>query len=38
MKVLAMMLGLLIAFYVAMVGVLFLVYLGIGWVARLLRP
>lgn len=38
MKVLAMMLVLLIAFYAAMMGVLLLIYLGIGAVARLLRP
>ena len=33
-----MMLGLMIAFYVVMMGILFLVYLGIGLVVRLLKP
>lgn len=37
-RVLAGILGLLIAFYLAMISILFLVYLAIGWAVRLLKP
>lgn len=34
----AMILGLLTAFYLAVIGILFLLYLGVGLAARLLKP
>lgn len=37
-RVLAGILGLLIAFYLALISVIFLLYMAIGWAVRLLRP